>query len=99
MNPRGGAALRAQSCLRRRLSLPIPCQIFTRMGQCYTFNSGASGAEPLTTSRGGAGNGLDILLDVQQEEYLPVWKPMGRRPPGGTWEWVPCAVWQWNVKS
>ncbi|XP_013007637.1 acid-sensing ion channel 3 isoform X2 [Cavia porcellus] len=54
--------------------------IFTRMGQCYTFNSGASGAEPLTTSRGGAGNGLDILLDVQQEEYLPVWKPMDDTP-------------------
>ncbi|XP_033620349.1 acid-sensing ion channel 3 isoform X2 [Fukomys damarensis] len=54
--------------------------IFTRMGQCYTFNSGAGGVQPLTTSKGGAGNGLDILLDVQQEEYLPVWKPMDDTP-------------------
>lgn len=47
------------------------------MGQCYTFNSGAHGAELLTTSKGGAGNGLEIMLDVQQEEYLPIWKDMG----------------------
>ncbi|XP_013360038.1 PREDICTED: acid-sensing ion channel 3 isoform X2 [Chinchilla lanigera] len=53
---------------------------FTRMGQCYTFNSGAGGAQLLTTSKGGAGNGLDILLDVQQEEYLPVWKPTDDTP-------------------
>ncbi|KAM5255520.1 acid-sensing ion channel 3 isoform 2-T2 [Ctenodactylus gundi] len=48
--------------------------IFTRMGQCYTFNSGAQGTELLTTTKGGAGNGLEVMLDVQQEEYLPVWK-------------------------
>ncbi|XP_016052484.1 PREDICTED: acid-sensing ion channel 3 [Miniopterus natalensis] len=48
--------------------------IFTRMGQCYTFNSGADGAELLTTPKGGAGNGLEIMLDVQQDEYLPMWK-------------------------
>uniref|UniRef100_UPI004038EEBC acid-sensing ion channel 3 isoform X1 n=1 Tax=Callospermophilus lateralis TaxID=76772 RepID=UPI004038EEBC len=54
--------------------------IFTRMGQCYTFNSGANGAELLTTPKGGAGNGLEIMLDVQQEEYLPVWKDMEETP-------------------
>ncbi|KAL0618479.1 Acid-sensing ion channel 3 [Plecturocebus cupreus] len=48
--------------------------VFTRMGKCYTFNSGTDGAELLTTIRGGIGNGLDLMLDVQQEEYLPVWK-------------------------
>ncbi|XP_024894744.1 acid-sensing ion channel 3 isoform X1 [Pteropus alecto] len=48
----------------------------TRMGQCYTFNSGADGAEPLTTPKGGMGNGLEVMLDVQQDEYLPVWKDM-----------------------
>ncbi|XP_077005866.1 acid-sensing ion channel 3 isoform X2 [Tamandua tetradactyla] len=47
--------------------------IFTRMGRCYTFNSGTDGAELLTTPRGGTGNGLEIMLDVQQDEYLPVW--------------------------
>ncbi|ERE66888.1 acid-sensing ion channel 3 isoform X1 [Cricetulus griseus] len=54
--------------------------IFTRMGQCYTFNSGAYGAELLTTPKGGAGNGLEIMLDVQQEEYLPIWKDMEETP-------------------
>lgn len=52
-------------------------QIFTRMGQCYTFNSGADGAELLTTPKGGAGSGLEVMLDVQQDEYLPVWKDVG----------------------
>lgn len=47
------------------------------MGQCYTFNSGADGAELLTTPKGGAGNGLEVMLDVQQDEYLPVWKDVG----------------------
>lgn len=47
------------------------------MGQCYTFNSGANGAELLTTPKGGMGNGLEIMLDVQQDEYLPVWRDMG----------------------
>lgn len=54
-------------------------QIFTRMGQCYTFNSGANGAELLTTPKGGAGNGLEVMLDVQEDEYLPVWKDVGTR--------------------
>ncbi|XP_070311338.1 acid-sensing ion channel 3 isoform X3 [Odocoileus virginianus] len=54
--------------------------IFTRMGQCYTFNSGADGAELLSTPRGGMGNGLEVMLDVQQEEYLPVWRDMEETP-------------------
>ncbi|XP_030348586.1 acid-sensing ion channel 3 isoform X1 [Strigops habroptila] len=48
-------------------------QIFTRLGKCYTFNSGGPGREVLTTLQGGAGNGLELMLNVQQEEYLPVW--------------------------
>ncbi|KAF1510037.1 Acid-sensing ion channel 1C, partial [Eudyptula albosignata] len=47
--------------------------IFTRLGKCYTFNSGGPGREVLTTLQGGAGNGLELMLNVQQEEYLPVW--------------------------
>nr|XP_020031970.1 acid-sensing ion channel 3 [Castor canadensis] len=54
--------------------------IFTRMGQCYTFNSGAQGTELLTTPKGGAGNGLEVMLDVQQEEYLPVWRDVEETP-------------------
>ncbi|XP_065739780.1 acid-sensing ion channel 3 isoform X1 [Phocoena phocoena] len=54
--------------------------VFTRMGQCYTFNSGAEGAELLTTPKGGMGNGLEVLLDVQQDEYLPVWRDTEETP-------------------
>ncbi|XP_055990787.1 acid-sensing ion channel 3 [Sorex fumeus] len=54
--------------------------IFTRMGQCYTFNSGTNGAELLTTPQSGAGNGLEVMLDVQQDEYLPVWKDTEETP-------------------
>uniref|UniRef100_A0A8B9T7Z9 Acid-sensing ion channel 3 n=1 Tax=Anas platyrhynchos TaxID=8839 RepID=A0A8B9T7Z9_ANAPL len=46
---------------------------FTRLGKCYTFNSGQPGTELLTTLQGGAGNGLELMLNIQQEEYLPVW--------------------------
>ncbi|XP_075406360.1 acid-sensing ion channel 3 [Tenrec ecaudatus] len=54
--------------------------IFTRMGQCYTFNSGADGAELLTTPSSGMGNGLELMLDVQQDEYLPVWRDTEETP-------------------
>ncbi|XP_039383971.1 acid-sensing ion channel 3 isoform X2 [Mauremys reevesii] len=47
--------------------------IFTRLGKCYTFNAGAPGNELLTTVKGGSGNGLELMLNIQQEEYLPVW--------------------------
>ncbi|XP_073666193.1 acid-sensing ion channel 3 isoform X1 [Tursiops truncatus] len=55
-------------------------KVFTRMGQCYSFNSGAEGAELLTTPKGGMGNGLEVLLDVQQDEYLPVWRDTEETP-------------------
>ncbi|KAG6926055.1 acid-sensing ion channel 1C-like [Chelydra serpentina] len=47
--------------------------IFTRLGKCYTFNAGAPGNELLTTVKGGSGNGLELMLNIQQDEYLPVW--------------------------
>ncbi|XP_077159643.1 acid-sensing ion channel 3 isoform X3 [Paroedura picta] len=47
--------------------------IFTRLGKCYMFNSGAPGHELLTTVKGGTGNGLELVLNIQQDEYLPVW--------------------------
>ncbi|XP_072324656.1 acid-sensing ion channel 1C isoform X1 [Scyliorhinus torazame] len=46
---------------------------FTRYGKCYTFNSGKDGKPLLTTMKGGTGNGLEVMLDIQQDEYLPVW--------------------------
>ncbi|XP_072571589.1 acid-sensing ion channel 1B isoform X2 [Paramormyrops kingsleyae] len=48
-------------------------EIFTRYGKCYTFNSGLDGRPLLITTKGGTGNGLEIMLDIQQDEYLPVW--------------------------
>ncbi|XP_076015274.1 acid-sensing ion channel 4-A [Genypterus blacodes] len=46
--------------------------VYTRYGKCYTFNGNR------TTSRksrqGGMGNGLEIMLDIQQDEYLPIWR-------------------------
>uniref|UniRef100_A0A8C5LV56 Acid-sensing ion channel 1 n=1 Tax=Leptobrachium leishanense TaxID=445787 RepID=A0A8C5LV56_9ANUR len=47
--------------------------VFTRYGKCYTFNSGQNGRTPLVTTKGGTGNGLELMLDIQQDEYLPVW--------------------------
>ncbi|XP_056294590.1 acid-sensing ion channel 1B isoform X1 [Pseudoliparis swirei] len=47
--------------------------IFTRYGKCYTFNSGQDGRPLMVTMKGGMGNGLELMLDIQQDEYLPVW--------------------------
>ena len=47
--------------------------IFTRYGKCYTFNSGKK-IEPLKTLKGGIDNGLELTLDVQSDEYMPVWE-------------------------
>ncbi|XP_028654372.2 acid-sensing ion channel 1B isoform X1 [Erpetoichthys calabaricus] len=47
--------------------------IFTRYGKCYTFNSGLDNKPLLMTVKGGMGNGLELMLDIQQDEYLPVW--------------------------
>ncbi|XP_051784783.1 acid-sensing ion channel 1C isoform X4 [Erpetoichthys calabaricus] len=46
---------------------------YTRYGKCYTFNSGQDGYPLMTTLKGGTGNGLEIMMDIQQDEYLPVW--------------------------
>ncbi|XP_043089599.1 acid-sensing ion channel 2-like [Puntigrus tetrazona] len=51
--------------------------IFTRYGKCYTFNSGQDGRPLLITMKGGMGNGLELMLDIQQDEYLPVWGETG----------------------
>ncbi|XP_064307489.1 acid-sensing ion channel 4 isoform X2 [Phalacrocorax carbo] len=46
--------------------------VYTRYGKCYTFNGDRR--NPRVTRQGGMGNGLEIMLDIQQEEYLPIWK-------------------------
>lgn len=55
-------------------------QVFTRYGKCYTFNAGGDGQPPLITTKGGMGNGLELMLDIQQDEYLPVWGETGGYP-------------------
>ncbi|XP_048101281.1 acid-sensing ion channel 2 isoform X2 [Alosa alosa] len=47
--------------------------VFTRYGKCYMFNGPEEGKSLRTTMKGGTGNGLEIMLDIQQDEYLPVW--------------------------
>lgn len=49
------------------------------------FNSGEDGKPLLTTVKGGTGNGLEIMLDIQQDEYLPIWGETGEL---GTWTWA-----------
>uniref|UniRef100_A0A8C2FRE8 Acid-sensing (proton-gated) ion channel 2 n=2 Tax=Cyprinus carpio TaxID=7962 RepID=A0A8C2FRE8_CYPCA len=48
-------------------------RVFTRYGKCYMFNAAEEGKTLRTTMKGGTGNGLEIMLDIQQDEYLPVW--------------------------
>ncbi|CAL8287890.1 unnamed protein product [Boreogadus saida] len=44
-----------------------------KYGKCYMFNAVEEGKSLRTTMKGGTGNGLEIMLDIQQDEYLPVW--------------------------
>ncbi|XP_012685770.1 acid-sensing ion channel 4-A [Clupea harengus] len=46
--------------------------VYTRYGKCYTFNGNKSTSRK--SKQGGMGNGLEIMLDIQQDEYLPIWK-------------------------
>uniref|UniRef100_UPI00358E17E9 acid-sensing ion channel 1-like n=1 Tax=Myxine glutinosa TaxID=7769 RepID=UPI00358E17E9 len=48
-------------------------KVYTRYGKCYTFNSGRNGRPLVYTLKGGVGNGLEMMIDIQQDEYLPVW--------------------------
>uniref|UniRef100_A0A8U7NJP0 Uncharacterized protein n=1 Tax=Corvus moneduloides TaxID=1196302 RepID=A0A8U7NJP0_CORMO len=61
------------SSRRTRPCRPGAGQVFTKYGKCYMFNSGEEGRPLLTTVKGGTGNGLEIMLDIQQDEYLPIW--------------------------
>ncbi|RXN03296.1 acid-sensing ion channel 4 [Labeo rohita] len=47
-------------------------KVYTRYGKCYTFNGNKTTSRK--TKQGGMGNGLEIMLDIQQDEYLPIWK-------------------------
>ena len=45
--------------------------------QCYTFNNPDNVEDIKKTLKGGVDNGLELLLDIQQEEYMPMWKESG----------------------
>lgn len=48
--------------------------VFTRYGKCYSFNHPDEEKNIRKTLKGGVDNGLELLLDVQQDEYMPMWK-------------------------
>ena len=58
---------------KKNLSLTL-----TSLGYCYSFNANAT-ADVLTVSKSGARYGLSLILDIQQEEYLPVYGSAGVR--------------------
>ena len=45
------------------------------------FNAAEEGKTLRTTMKGGTGNGLEVMLDIQQDEYLPVWGDTGKTRP------------------
>lgn len=55
-----------------RANSAVSPQVYTRYGKCYTFNGDRR--NPRVARQGGMGNGLEIMLDIQQEEYLPIWR-------------------------
>ncbi|TRZ00402.1 hypothetical protein DNTS_031939, partial [Danionella cerebrum] len=46
--------------------------VYTRYGRCYTFNGNQT--SPKRVRQGGTGNGLELMLDIEQDEYLPIWR-------------------------
>ncbi|XP_012691404.2 acid-sensing ion channel 4-A-like [Clupea harengus] len=46
--------------------------VYTRYGKCYTFNGNRT--LPKRARQGGMGNGLEMMLDIEQDEYLPIWR-------------------------
>ena len=46
-------------------------EVLTRLGYCYTFNSGRIANRPLLKSQGiGTRYGLSLMLNIEQDEYL-----------------------------
>lgn len=58
----------------------ISIQVYTRYGKCYTFNADPQSSLP--SRAGGMGSGLEIMLDIQQEEYLPIWRETSTQAGG-----------------
>lgn len=45
--------------------------VLTHMGNCYTFNTHDADVERHVSDAAGPSNGLKLLLDIQEEEYIP----------------------------
>ncbi|XP_062861654.1 acid-sensing ion channel 4-A [Trichomycterus rosablanca] len=56
-----------QNCSARDFSV-----VYTRYGKCYTFNGNKTMSRKM--KQGGMGSGLEIMLDIEQDEYLPIWR-------------------------
>ncbi|EPY79429.1 acid-sensing ion channel 4 [Camelus ferus] len=67
-----GTVSRATLCSAQQSGLTRAVQVYTRYGKCYTFNADPQSSLP--SRAGGMGSGLEIMLDIQQEEYLPIWR-------------------------
>ena len=53
--------------------------VYTRYGKCYTFNNPKDKTLIKQTLKGGVDNGLEVLLDLEQNEYMPVWSDSGTK--------------------
>ena len=47
---------------------------FTEYGKCYTFNQPNDLTQLKQTLKGGLDNGLEIILNAQQEDHLPIFR-------------------------
>lgn len=47
--------------------------VFTRYGKCLTFNNPDQRERIKQTLKGGVDNGMELILDLQQHEFMPVW--------------------------
>ena len=47
---------------------------FTEYGKCYTFNQPKDLRQLKDTLKGGLDNGLELILNAQQEDHLPIFR-------------------------
>ena len=53
--------------------IPRTKTVFTRYGKCLTFNNPDQRDRIKQTLKGGVDNGMELILDLQQHEFMPVW--------------------------
>lgn len=45
---------------------------FTEFGKCFTFNQPPDASQIKVTQQGGLDNGLELVLNVVQDDHLPI---------------------------